>query len=223
MFAFIPRSIELLKFLLTDLMYTMTVAFYLGTLIGLFNNILYRHGHDLSFMFGSDALSWTIASWLTLFGTISFTQMAVEWLAKEYDLNEQVKEVLGACVRYASYYHRDDPIWIKYNENNGLDKQSMGRILEESYIILSEGELNGLFQAIDTDNNGVLSKDEIEEHLGDDKNRNVAIFIMCLKSWNFWANFIWLLGSVFYHIPEYEDGLALKNVCYIVSNLCSPS
>jgi hypothetical protein len=202
-------------------MYLMTFCFFLGTTISTLKNILGRSGDDLSFIFGRHSPS-AVAAWFSFFGTISFTQMAVEWLAKDFDRDAQVKEVLASCVRYASYYHRDDPIWIKYNANNGLDKQSMGRILEESYIILSEGELNGLFQAIDTDNNGVLSKDEIEGHLGVEKNRNVEIFFMCLRSWNFWANFIWLIGSVFYLIPNYAEGALLADWCYIVSNLFSP-
>jgi len=140
-----------------------------------------------------------------LVGTIGFTQIAYNAVTESFDLKEQAQEVLASSVCYASHYHRDEEICIKFNENNGLDKKSFSRLFEEASIIMSEGKLNGLFQAIDENGDVFLHKDEIEVYLEDNdgKSRNVTICLMCLKSFYFLSNFVWFLGGVAYIVPVY--------------------
>ena len=77
---------------------------------------------------------------------------------------------------------------------------------------MSEGAIDGLFQAIDKNGDGFLHKDEIEVYLeyDDGKSRHMAIFHMCLKSIAFWSNFGWFFGGVAYVVPVYTTDLVAR-------------
>ena len=74
----------------------------------------------------------------------------------------------------------------------------MNRVLEEAGIVLSEDELNGLSDAIDINHNGTLCKQELEEYFDDDQGgQKMQVVKACIKSVNFWANLIWMVGDLF--------------------------
>ena len=218
---FLPRLHSVLMITVTDFLWIFSLSFFLGSFVSALNNVVTRFGKDLTPILGSTSPGFVVA-WLSLFGTIAFTQIAYEWSSDSFDLKEQAKVVLGSCVRYDSYYNRDSEIWVRYNQNNGLDKESLSRLLEEAYIILSEGELNALFKEIDHDGNGVLCKDEIEAYLADEKHRQIAILRMCLRSPYFWSNFIWFLGSIACLGPVYTTDSLTVTWCYRVSFVLMP-
>jgi hypothetical protein len=196
----------------TDLTWLMSTCFFLGSFLAFLNNVVQRFGKDLSPILGDLSPALVIA-WLFLVGSGAFTHMSYKILHDTFDGKEHAKEVLGACVRYASYYHHDSAeIWIKYNANNGLDKMSLFRLLEESYIIIMpESEIDELFQEIDVDCNGVLCKDKIEAYL------DVGLLNRQIASFSFWSNFSWFLGSIAYIIPLYINDSITAKVCDIVS------
>ncbi len=214
-FSTVTRHYSVFRFTITSFLWQMSFCFFLSSCISVIFYIQNKH-------FDGEGLPVEIrrvySPYLSLLGTISFTHMAYDWIAEWVDRQIKVKEVLASCVRYASYYHRDADIWIRFNKNNGLQKDDVNRLLEEAGIVLSEAELNGLFDAIDTNKNGLLCKKELEEYFDDDQGgRQRRIIEACLKSWNFWANFIWLVGSVFYLFPVYSDDVDFERWCYIVS------
>lgn len=177
-----------------------------------------RFGKNLTPILGGTSPGFFVA-WFSLVGAVGVTQIAYDAVRESFDLNEQAKVVLASSVRYASHYHRDEEIWIKFNANNGLDKKSFSRIFEEASIIMSEGALDGLFQAIDKNGDGFLHKDEIEVYLeyDDGKSRHMAIFHMCLKSIAFWSNFGWFFGGVAYVVPVYTTDSLVARWGYRVS------
>jgi hypothetical protein len=214
----LSRLRSVLFITLTKPLWIFSLLFFLGSLISALNNIMTRFGKNLTPILGGTSPGFFVA-WFSLVGTVGFAQIAYDAVRESFDLNEQAKVVLASSVRYASHYHRDEEIWIKFNANNGLDKKSFSRIFEEASIIMSEGALDGLFQAIDKNGDGFLHKDEIEVYLeyDDGKSRHMAIFHMCLKSIAFWSNFGWFFGGVAYVVPVYTTDSLVARWGYRVS------
>lgn len=201
---------------LTSFSFIVSLFFFMGSVIGILLNILGRRDKDLSVIFG-DVNIYIVTGWVSLIGCLSFTHMAYEWISAAFDRKEHAKEVLGFVVRYASHYQRDKEIWKNFNKNEGLDKGSLAKLLEEADIVLPTGELNAMFNEIDDNGNGFLSKSEIEEYLDNEQNRTLAIARLCLYSMNFWANVIWVIGAFLYILPLYIDGDNFATWCYRVS------
>lgn len=214
-FASISRAICVLKTTVKDFQWLSTVCFLAAS--GISISLFFISEFDLI------ANPWPIfgmmTPWLGLIGTFSFSVMAYDYEAVRVDRADKMRQILSACVKYAQHYHRDNEIWVNYNKNNGLDKDSVGRLMEESGIMLTPDELNALFDKIDDDNSGLLSKEELDAYFDSDRDRQIEIILACFKSWNFWATLCWSIGSILYIMPVYFSTGALYDYwCYVVSN-----
>ena len=181
----------------TSFSYYMTLFFFLGSFLNLIENILSRFDVDLlAILVNADVP--LLSTWFFLVGTFAFTIFDYNRLRDVFDEKEKAKKMVGKCVKYASYYHRNSKIWIQYNSEKGLDTNNFQRLLQEASISMSESEVNDLFSEIDVDGSKTLPKNEIEQYLEKEQHRWFAISWMCLRDVGFWANSLWWIGSIFY-------------------------
>ena len=83
-------------------------------------------------------------TWLFVVGTTGFSHMAFKNIENAYDVKVRVKMLLGDCLRYASFYNRNLPIWKKFNEHGVITAATFPALLDSSGVLLAESEVSTL-------------------------------------------------------------------------------
>ena len=69
---------------------------------------------------------------------------------------------------------------------------------------MNEDEAIACFESIDTDNDGMVTKEELEAFLNVTNKENIAILNTCLRNWNVYAQIFWFVGTFGYLLPGYK-------------------
>lgn len=163
-------------------------------------------------------------TWLYVFGTLGFSELAFEQIRDAYDMTERAKILFADSIRYAQFYNQDLAIWKKYTAENFIDKSDFCRLMERSDVLLSESEINDLVNNIFADS--IIAKEELEGFIDLEKsNRQAAIFCNCLQSFNFVSNLSWHLGAIGYAVAYYSSGevselASLVSCSFFLSLVC---
>ena len=110
----------------------------------------------------------------------------------------------------------NDPEMKGYLEKlvgDGINLNDLNKILERCSVFLPQRVLEDIFSEVDKDGSGIMSNDEIREfavafkkHKLTGRDKYWLVAKKCMRAWDFWANWFWLLGSacflaVCYNIP----------------------
>jgi len=181
------------EMLVTDLNYIMTVLFFLGAFLYIF-----EHFYILPTLGGA-----RLANWLFLVGCFAFTAIDYDRIRDGFDEREKAKKMMIRCVKYTSYYNRNSDVWKAYNSGVGLNIESFQRLLQEASISMSEGEIEAMFHKIDADGSGFLSSYELNTHLKKIEYRRFAIALLCAQDGWFLSNCTWWIGTIIFVVSDY--------------------
>ena len=201
------RALSIVWGMVTDKTWTFSTIFLLSGSVAFFVNVLPRYGHEIRFGAISPSM---FNAYLFVFGTLYFTFASFDAIRDSYDLQQSAKKMIAKWITAmdesmeSARNLSSNMIINKFLSNGGLKKTELNRLLENSKIYLPKVEFNQIFKEIDDSNDGLVSRDEIEEYVNQkDESRLAAILIRCLKSPDFWAQSTWFFGSINYVVASY--------------------
>eukprot|EP00578_Thalassiosira_sp_NH16_P024589 CAMPEP_0181091420 /NCGR_PEP_ID=MMETSP1071-20121207/8388_1 /TAXON_ID=35127 /ORGANISM="Thalassiosira sp., Strain NH16" /LENGTH=643 /DNA_ID=CAMNT_0023173557 /DNA_START=136 /DNA_END=2067 /DNA_ORIENTATION=+ len=150
-----------------------------------------------------------VSYWLYNVGTLGFSHMAYRSVKEAYEKKERARDLIVSCINYARHYDCEMEVWKSFRENNSLGKEYIAGIFESSDILLSESQKTAIIQEIDTDSDGIITKQDLETYLNADGTANSILFLsrICLGDFNFISNLTWFIGAIGYSCAAYYDGV----------------
>ena len=201
------RALSIVLGMVMDKSWSTCSLFFLSGCVGFFVNVLPRYGHEINF--GPMSPS-TFNAYLYLIGTLYFSFASFDAIRDSYNLQQTAKKMIAKWIAAmdesmeSARNLSSNMIISKFHSNGGLSKSELNRLLENSSLYLPKVEFNNIFEEIDYDNNETVSRDEIEEYVNRKvESKTVAVLIRCLKSFDFWAQSTWFIGSINYVVASY--------------------
>lgn len=205
-----------------------SLSFALGSLTSILKNLsLRKNGFDLKWLYGDKNPSY-YSGWLFMIGCTFFVLNAYRTIQTSYEREVNAKEVLKNCIDYGALqksgtYHRSSRKLLEISKNDGnFQRKDLRDLFMSSGIMMQEEDIDAIFDTIDSDRSGNITKDEIDAFLSADENREIEILKRCFHDFSFWAQFAWFLGTFGYLIPAYE-GVRYHKAYFIVSLLFTSS
>ena len=198
-----------------------TLYFLLGSILAFTNNVAITFGEDLYFFLGSVEPD-LIVNLFFVVGCNGFIRSQYEISKNEFHTEERAKDILISHFRYSCYYEHDSVMMGEKNSQKSkiINKMIFVRMLEECNINLPDAKLDELFHNINIEGNGTISKDETESFLKrDERNMELTILYKFSKSFNFWGNWTWLLGSYAFILAVYPTNQTSGRVGYLIGSL----
>ncbi|GFH62222.1 predicted protein [Chaetoceros tenuissimus] len=201
-----------------------SLSFALGSLTSILKNLsLRKNGFDLKWLYGDKNPSY-YSGWLIMIGCSFFVLNAYHTIQTSYEREVNAKEVLKNCIVYGALqksgtYHRSSIKLLEISKNDGkFQRKDLRDLFMSSGIMMQEEDVDAIFDTIDSDRSGNITKDEIDAFLSADENRDIEILKRCFHDFSFWAQFAWFLGTFGYLIPAYE-GVQYHQAYFIVGGI----
>jgi len=198
-----------------------TLYFFLGSILAFTNNVAITFGKELSFFLGSVEPG-LIVNLLFIIGCNGFIRSQYEISKNEFHTKERAKDILISHFRYSCYYEHKSVVMGEKNSETSkvINKMIFVRLLEECNVNLPDAQLDELFHDINIEGNGMLSKDETESYQKrDERNKELTILYKFSKSFNFWGNWTWLLGSYAFILSTYPTNQTAGRVGYLIGSI----
>ncbi|GFH49341.1 predicted protein [Chaetoceros tenuissimus] len=205
------RSLDHLKLFMSSIyhsfitpMVLFSLSFMLGSVVSVMKNILLRRNDfDLVWLVGNRNPS-LLSGWLFLLGCTFFVFNACSTIKASYINETRAKRLLRIRINYAPYYKADSKFWSEFYSKAAFSKTDFRDLLWHSSIEMSEDEAIACFDLIDTDNDGMITKVELEEFLNVTNKENITILNTCFRNWNVYAQLFWFIGTFGYLLPGYQ-------------------
>ena len=205
------RSLDHLKLFMSSIYRSLitpvvlfSFSFMLGSVVSVMKNVsLRRNDFDLVWLVGDRNPS-LLSGWLFLLGCTFFVFNACSTIKASYINETRAKRLLRIGINYAQYYKRDSKFWSEFHKKTCFSKTDFRDLLWHSSIEMSEDEAIACFDFIDTDNDDMITREELDAFLNVTNKENLAILNTCLRNWNVYAQLFWFVGTFGYLLPAYQ-------------------
>jgi Ca2+-binding EF-hand superfamily protein len=145
-----------------------------------------------------------VGAWFFFCGAVYFFKLLLDYESCNYDTMVQAKIILKTAVD-------KDPAFFdsKAGVDDTMDPYELNTVLEEHALYVPKFILTKIFEDIDTDKTGTITKDEI---LGFAKTqttdptpqeRQTAISKAVVRTWGFWSLSCWFIGSILFLVAAH--------------------
>mmetsp|Transcript_12558 Transcript_12558/g.24105 ORF Transcript_12558/g.24105 Transcript_12558/m.24105 type:complete len:513 (-) Transcript_12558:187-1725(-) len=177
----------------TSFVWWFAVAFHFAAWVGIVSFCFTETGRKIRPEWG------IVGAWFFFFGAVYFFKLLYDYESSNYDTMVQAKIILKKSVD-------QDPAFFdkKTGTDARMDQYELNAVLEEQAVYLPKATLTQIFNDIDTDMSGVITKDEILDFAktqtmdSTSKERIKAINEAVVHTWGFWSLICWFIGSILF-------------------------
>ena len=213
--------------LMVNYTWIFNLTFVSGSIVSVLDKTIKKGGDGEGGLWANDSFTTSMyVAWADVVGMLYFSSERVVYLRRRHEMRKKVRATLKNWLAKGSELERNQNeqklLRISMQGNDLFNTRGLARLLEEEAIFIPMFQVDALFKAIDTNNDGILTKEEVTAFLLRVERRNnfIAVLQSAVKDIIFRGNNIWTVGCIAYLLPIYYaggEGDDFAVICYQVS------